>query len=121
MLEQLAWLRATVDQLVLQAAKGGSPRLYAEVTLDNLPAGVTSELLLQFIGAEDWWSKLQGLDARVKPYEQWFVAYRSCVLRLLNRRKDRETKQANGLSQAPTPEPPLPDVNQPTTEIEYES
>lgn len=90
----LAWLKATVQQLLFQASRNRDPALYADVTLDNLPDGMLPATLLEHLGREDWWARLMLLDERVKPYVGWFTEYRQAVL--------------EALQPEPVPTPPKP-------------
>lgn len=115
MLAQLNWLRTTIGQLLVQAQRQSNPRLYAEVVLDNLPAFITPKDLLERLSAPDWWTQLQGIDARVAPFTEWFAKFRDYAVRSLAR---RERKAAEAASPPDTPEPHLPGPNEPMSEGE---
>lgn len=85
MIQQLNWLRSQVNLLVGQAAKhaagkGGDPELYAEIMLDNLPAFITPEALLERISAPDALTQLASIDARVNQFVPWFTQFRQAVM-----------------------------------------
>lgn len=73
MLALLGWLKEQLAGLAHQASLNKDPALYAEVVLDNLPPGVDPKMLLNFLGANDWWSKLTQFFPGVQPYPQWFA------------------------------------------------
>ena len=107
LLEQLAWLRGTLDQLVPQAIKGANARLYAEVVLDNLPAGLISEAdLLERLSAEGWLDQLAQVDARVREHVEWFGKFRAYAVKVLERRK-RQAELAAASPSPPGPNEPM--------------
>lgn len=83
MLRHLAWFRGTLEQLVFQARKSGNPVLYAEVILDNLPAGLSQADLRAALARQDWWSVLCTFYPAVEPYEGWLSLFRKEVLEML--------------------------------------
>lgn len=85
MLQYLPWLRGTLQQLVVQAARSKNPALYAEVVLDNLPSGLTMEALIGILQREDWWKLLCQFHEPVTPYQGWFTQFRDECLAYLNR------------------------------------
>ena len=97
MLLLIPWLRATLESLIVQAARDRDPALYAEVTVENLPLGTDPKVFKEFIERPDWWQMLQQFDSRVGPYVGWFTAFRREVLEIL-----KEGEQAS------TPQPPDP-------------
>lgn len=97
-LRMLPWLRATLEQLLVQAAHDRDPDLYAQVTLDNLPNYVDATTLVRFLERPDWWALVQQVDARVAHYVGWFEAYREMLLALL----------AQVRPPAPPPQPAAP-------------
>lgn len=85
MLQQLGWLKAQLNNLVIQAAKhnagrGGDPELYADIVLDNLPPYIDPEQLYARLAAEDALAQLVQVDARVNQYLPWFAAFRQAIL-----------------------------------------
>lgn len=81
MLALLGWLKEQLAGLAHQASLNKDPALYAEVVLDNLPPGVDPKMLLNFLGANDWWAKLTQFFPGVQPYPQWFA---DCRKELVN-------------------------------------
>jgi hypothetical protein len=108
LLEKLNWLRGTLEQLHYQASKNANPRLYAEVTLDNLPPFISVDELAGRLAAPQWWTELNQLDNRIAAQEVWFDEYRAALLRLVDRKKRKEQRAAT-----PPPVAP-PDNNEPT-------
>jgi hypothetical protein len=111
MLQQLQWLRGTLAQLLVQAAKRAPPRLYAEVVLDNLPPYVSPQQLLERLSAEGWFQQLQQVEPNVAAHAEWFERFRTIAVKLLRRR----------LRAAAEPEGPPHDpigINQPMAEGE---
>jgi hypothetical protein len=80
MLQLLAWFKNQLEALVYQASRNRDPLLYAEVMLDNLPAGADLAQLRSLLGAEDWWQRLLGFAPGVQPYPQWFAECRGELL-----------------------------------------
>ena len=109
MFEQLNWLKALVETLLVQAEKNASPRLYAEVTLDNLPPFMSDQLMLERLNQANWWDQLKLLDARVGPFQAWFERYREQVLKRIHY-KQRQTAAQPPVASA------LPGVNEPMTD-----
>lgn len=76
----LAWLKRQLEALTYQASMNKDPGLYAEVMLDNLPAGANVQQLSDYLSREDWWALLCGFSPGVQPYPQWFAECRSELL-----------------------------------------
>jgi hypothetical protein len=112
---QLQWLRGTLAQLLVQAAKQSNPRLYAEVVLDNLPPEISESSLHERLSKEDWLTQLGQLDAGVHQHAEWLGKFREHVLRALRRKARREAEAAG---QPPSDPNPLPGPNQPMQEGE---
>lgn len=116
-LEQLQWLRGTVGQLLVQAARNANPRLYAEVVLDNLPPSISPADLLQRLSAENWLAQLQGFDGQVAQHAEWFTRFRTCALKSLERKQRRSRESAaNGTTSETTPA--VAGVNEPRPDLE---
>lgn len=115
LLEQLTWLRGTLDQLVPQAVKGANARLYAEVVLDNLPKHlITEEALREQLSAENWLTRLAQVDNRVQLHAEWFTKFRNYAVRVL----DRRARQAAAAAGPPPMDAGLPGPNEPMQEGE---
>jgi hypothetical protein len=84
MLQFLGWLREQLAALIHQASLNKDPGLYAEVVVDNLPAGVDPRLLRDQLAKADWWATMANFAPGVQPYPQWFAECREEMLRLLN-------------------------------------
>lgn len=82
-ISMLPWLRATLETLIVQAARDRDPDLYAQVVVDNIPEGINVKDFKTFIARPDWWQQLAGFDQRVTPYQGWFKAFRDGVLEYL--------------------------------------
>jgi hypothetical protein len=80
MLSLLPWLRATLGNLVVCAARDRDPELYANVVFDNIPDGTDPKVLRDFIASDTWWAQLCAFDSRVSPYQGWFKAFRDNLL-----------------------------------------
>jgi hypothetical protein len=117
MLEQLTWLRQVVADLLIQAAKGSNPRLYAEVVLDNLPTFITPRDMTERLSNENWWPQLQVLNPAVKAHAEWFAKFRAYALRVLERRTRRESPAPDG-EQGSKPASSAPGINQPRPDVE---
>lgn len=76
----LAWLKRQLEALTYQASMNKDPGLYAEVMLDNLPAGADIKQLNDYLSRDDWWSLLTGFSPGVQPYPQWFAECRTELL-----------------------------------------
>jgi hypothetical protein len=83
LLQQYNWLKAQVGHLVVQAARGKSPELYAEVLLDNLPPFITPGEILERLKVDDALTQLAQIDERVTQYAEWFEEFRDAVLEFL--------------------------------------
>ena len=84
MLQLLSWLKTQLEALTHQANLNKDPGLYAEVVLDNLPAGADPKVLRDILAGDDWWSKLAAFSPGVQPYQGWFVECRTELLRGLD-------------------------------------
>jgi hypothetical protein len=84
MLQLLAWFKSQIEGLIYQASRNRDPLLYAEVVLDNLPAGADLGQLRGILGGDDWWQKLSGFAPGVQPYPQWFAECRAELLKGLD-------------------------------------
>lgn len=82
MIRLLPFLRQQTAFLVQKAARNSEPGLYAELMLDNLPAGVSASALTDFLKRDDWWSLLCNFDANVTPYAGWFEQLRNELIDL---------------------------------------
>jgi hypothetical protein len=82
-MQQINWLRAQLQALVVQASRGKNPELYAEVMLDNLPEFITAEEIHARLSAPGAVEQLAQLDGRVRQYAQWFEEFRVALLELL--------------------------------------
>lgn len=83
MLQFLGWLREQLSALTHQASLNKDPGLYAEVVVDNIPAGVDPRLLLEQLSRPDWWAVLTQFHSGVQPYPQWFAECRDSMVQLL--------------------------------------
>jgi hypothetical protein len=77
MLQLLAWFKTQLQGLIYQASMNKDPGLYAEVVLDNLPAGADIKQLHGYLAREDWWAMLTQFSPGVQPYPQWFAECRA--------------------------------------------
>jgi len=80
LLSLLPWLRGQLEMLLVKAARGNDPVLYAEVLLDSLPDGLNPETLYGFIQRTDWFKYVVQLDSRAATYEPWFARLRAAML-----------------------------------------
>lgn len=80
----LAWLKRQLEALTHQASMNKDPGLYAEVMLDNLPAGADPAFLRDQLAAADWWQRLAAFSPGVQPYKGWFDECRAELLQGLN-------------------------------------
>jgi hypothetical protein len=84
MLAMLAWFKHQLEGLIFQASRNRDPLLYAEVMLDNLPAGADLAQLRGYLAREDWWQTLVVFSPGVQPYPQWFAECRAELLKGLD-------------------------------------
>lgn len=80
----LAWLKRQLEALTFQASMNKDPGLYAEVMLDNLPAGADIKQLNDYLSRADWWALLTSFSPGVQPYPQWFAECREELLKGLS-------------------------------------
>lgn len=78
--DMLAWLKQQLVGLVHQASQGKDPSLYAEVVLDNLPAGSDPKQLRMLLVQNTWWETLSSFHPPVAPYKPWFNKCRAELL-----------------------------------------
>jgi hypothetical protein len=84
MLQMLAWFKQQLEALIYQASRNRDPLLYAEVMLDNVPAGADLSQLRGYLAKEDWWQTLTVFAPGVQPYPQWFAECRAELLKGLD-------------------------------------
>ena len=84
MLQLLAWFKTQLQGLIYQASMNKDPGLYAEVVLDNLPAGADVAQLAAMLKREDWWAMLTQFSPGVTPYPQWFAECRAELVKGLD-------------------------------------
>lgn len=98
MLSMIQWLRATLDQLLVQAQRNKNPELYAEVALDNLPEGTSLEQLRTWLAREDWWDVLKSFNPQVESYRGWITEFHTAALELIDAalNPDKENGDSNG-------------------------
>ncbi|HVA16676.1 MAG TPA: hypothetical protein VMV59_03075, partial [Candidatus Dormibacteraeota bacterium] len=80
MLRQLNWLRVQTNALVIQASRGKSPALYAEVLLDNLPDFISEQEFYERLKSPDAIAQLAQLNGDVAKYAPWFEELRKEIL-----------------------------------------
>jgi hypothetical protein len=80
----MSWLKVQLEALTFQASMNKDPGLYAEVMLDNLPAGADIKQLNEYLSRADWWALLTAFSPGVQPYPQWFAECREELLKGLN-------------------------------------
>ena len=98
MLQLMAWLKQQLQALTYQASMNKDPGLYAEVMIDNIPAGTDPKVLLEYLEKSDWWALLTGFHPPVQAYPQWFAECREFLITNLRQMT------------APPPEPAEPDA-----------
>lgn len=84
MLQLMGWLKDQLNGLTHQASLNKDPSLYAEVVLDNMPAGVDPKLLQTFLARPDWWAALTQFYPQAQSYPAWFAECRGELLKGLN-------------------------------------
>lgn len=93
-LQLIQWLGKQVQHLLVQASRGKSPELYAEVFLDNLPPGLEDATILEHLKAPDAMEKLAKLDRRVLQFRPWFEAWGAEVVSMIEAGPDDEDEDA---------------------------
>jgi hypothetical protein len=88
--QKINWLKGQVNVLLIQAARGKSAELYAEVMLDNLPPFITPAEMLERLQADDAIEQLTLLDGRVAQHAEWFEEFRQAVIEFLTEEDDDE-------------------------------
>jgi hypothetical protein len=76
----LSWFKEQLNGLIYQASLNKSPELYAEVVLDNMPAGVDPAKLKEYLSRDDWWQLLSSFAPGVQPYPAWFAEARTFLI-----------------------------------------
>ncbi len=84
MIRQLNWLRTQTQALCVQASRGKSPELYAEVLLDNLPSFISVDDLLMRLKEPNAVAQLAQLNSDVAKYAPWFEELRKYVIEFLS-------------------------------------
>lgn len=79
----LPWLKGQVERLIVCAARGSDPELYAEVLLDELPAALDPQKMAALLASPDWFKMFSGLDARISQYPEFFDAVRQTILGMI--------------------------------------
>lgn len=79
----LPWLKGHIENLLVRAARGSDPELYAELMLDDFPQGADPRVLGQLLARHDWFALVKQLDARAAQYEAWFNDFRTAILGMI--------------------------------------
>lgn len=96
LIQQYNWVKAQLGHLVVQAARGKSPALYAEVMLDNLPPYISVEDIKARMGDENAVAQLAQIDERVAQHAAWFEEFCDEVQELLEPEDDTPADSING-------------------------
>ncbi len=117
-LKLVGWLRETLALLLKQAEKNSDPELYADYVLDNLPDGITADVVLAQLRDPDAMTKLQFFDGRVATHRDWLEEFQSAVIERIEEAQEQERQRMERVrraqeSTAPTPadDSPAPGPN----------
>lgn len=104
------WLRETLKLVLDKAAAGKDPVLYADYVLDNLPPGLSVDVILPQLKAEDALDKLAFFDSRVESYREWLTEFKDCMVESIEEAMEQEAeRKARENPVPPPPEVPAPD------------
>jgi hypothetical protein len=107
MLRVLQWIKNQTVMLCHQAARQKDPELYAELFLDNLPDGLTEEMVMERMQKPDAIDELATINPMVLQYREWFEQFRDEVIELLQPTEDadEESEEAEAGGQVIEHEP----------------
>lgn len=105
-LRLIGWLRETLKVVLDKAEKNKDPVLYADYVLDNLPEGLSVDVILPALKAEDALDRLAFFDARVPRYRDWLEEFRDAMVETIEEAQREAAKEA--LRNAKPPEVPQP-------------
>jgi len=97
-IKAMMWLREQLETLVTKAAANRNAVLYAEVFLEELPAFIPDEMIVQLLGDAQWFERLCQFDARVEPYRGWFETFTEALLNLIHEESDDDTGRTGNAS-----------------------
>lgn len=97
MLRLLQWLKQQTVMLCHQAQRGKDPELYAELLLDNLPAGLTEEEMLRRMQSPGAIDDLAQINPNVLHFREWFEEFRLAVIDLLTDDGEEESDEGDPL------------------------
>ena len=80
----MQWLKKQLAVLVYQAKRDSNPQLYAAVLLDNLPDGLSEDLIREHFGDPTAVQKLAFVNPEVSSYTEWFEEFRVAVIEQLD-------------------------------------
>jgi hypothetical protein len=104
MLRIIQWIKNQTVMLCHQAARQKDPGLYAELFLDNLPDGLTQEMIHERMQKPDAIEDLAAINPDVLKYREWFEAFRDEVIDLLEAPEETDAEE-------------LPDDGEPAGEV----
>jgi hypothetical protein len=81
MIKLTPWLKGQISDLLVRAARGSNPSLYAEVVLDSIPENINGDVLLEFLKRPDWLQMLTTFDSRVAQHAAWFSELRGDIIK----------------------------------------
>lgn len=110
MLRMVPWLKGQIEMLLVRAARGSDPELYAEVVLDSIPENVSGDTLIEFLQRTDWFQMLAQFDSRVQQHAQWFANLRAEIFKAADAIKASMAQPQRSAPPAAKPAPEEPDV-----------
>ncbi len=84
LLPHLPWLKAQLAKLANAAARNRDPELYAAMFLEELPAGLTPQRVLELLSRSDWLSQLARFEpAIVDATVPWWTRLQTIILAMI--------------------------------------
>lgn len=99
LLPHLPWLKAQLAKLATAAARNRDPELYAAMFLEELPAGLTPQRVLDLLSRPDWLNQLARFEpAIVDATVPWWQRLQTLIVGMI-----RESQQPPVPAPKPTP------------------
>ncbi len=76
----VSWLRAQLQKMSSAAARNRDPELYAAMFLEELPAGLTPDRVLQLLSRSDWPQLLARFNPQVMSQQDWWTRAQRCIV-----------------------------------------
>jgi len=122
LLPHLSWLKDQLTRCLKAAQSQRDPELYAALFVEELPEGISPDLVIELLSRRDWYEQLIRIDERLNQADlvPWFTHMMQGVLNSMARESasavtDHTAQTAvTAAASAPAPAPKSDDIRRPT-------